>query len=295
MPTIGKRLRKSVTLRACSHFTTFWLGTRLPDAVPLVFVVGYPKSGTTWVCQVVADYMQLPFPKGSILPVGCPAVVHGHETVWKSYRRGVYVLRDGRDTMASLYFHMARRVPDGSAGAKLRREWFGGGEDLIANPRKHFAAFIDRQMRKPFAARVHWGDHVRTWLDNKNPHIALIRYEDLLADGVNTLSAAMRAVTGSDEIDPERAQWAVEKFSFARQSGRKAGAEDRTTFLRKGKAGDWTNHFTLEAAEIFDRHCGQALIDSGYAPDRSWVQTCNNDTTPPAPREPRPVASGASA
>lgn len=295
MPTIGKRLRKSVTLRACSHFTTFWLGTRLPDAVPLVFVVGYPKSGTTWVCQVVADYMQLPFPKGSILPVGCPAVVHGHETVWKSYRRGAYVLRDGRDTMASLYFHMARRVPAGAAGAKLRKQWFGGGTDLLQNPRKHFAAFIDRQMHKPFAARVNWGDHVRTWLDNKNPHVALIGYEALLADGVATLTSAVRAITGSDEVDPERARWAVEKFSFARQSGRKSGTEDRTTFLRKGKAGDWTNHFTREAAEIFDRHCGGALIDAGYAPDRSWVASCTDDLAPPAAPGPQPAASGAGA
>lgn len=69
----------TLLLRAASHHVTWFLGTRFTKAIPLVFVVGYPKSGTTWACQLVADYMQLPFPRYSLLPIGCPAVVHGHE------------------------------------------------------------------------------------------------------------------------------------------------------------------------------------------------------------------------
>lgn len=275
MTSFGKRLRKSIPLRAASHFTTFWLGARIPDGFPLVFVVGYPKSGTTWMCQVVADYLQLPFPKGSILPVGCPAVVHGHETVWPSYRRGVYSMRDGRDVMASLYFHISRRVPKGASGARLRRKYFGGAEDL-ENSRKNFAAFIEVQMKRPFASRANWGDHVSTFYDRALPQMALLRYEELLADGPTALKAVVRTLTG-EEPDEERIRWAIDKFSFARQSGRKSGAEDRTTFLRKGKAGDWTNHFTREAAEIFDRYCGESLVRAGYAMDRSWAQACAAD------------------
>ena len=49
-------------LRTASHHVTWIIGTRAPKLVPLVFVVGYPKSGTTWAAQLVADYLQMPFP-----------------------------------------------------------------------------------------------------------------------------------------------------------------------------------------------------------------------------------------
>lgn len=270
----GKRLRKSVFLRAASHHVTWFLGTRLPDAVPLVFVVGYPKSGTTWMCQLIADYLQLPFPKASILPIGCPAVVHGHEPVSARYRSCVYSMRDGRDVMASLYFHLARRIPAGDNPRLTRwqRRAFPGMVNK-QDVRKNFAAFVEAQMRSPFATRAHWGDHVRSYLDKRSPGAALLKYEDLLADGAGALGRAMASLTG-EEADPERLRWAIDKFDFARQTGRKAGQEDASKFHRKGKSGDWTNHFTRAAAEVFARHCGDALIEAGYAADRSWVASC---------------------
>ena len=40
-------------------------------------------------------------------------MVHGHERVWKRYRKGVYVVRDGRDALVSQYFFMTRHLPEG--------------------------------------------------------------------------------------------------------------------------------------------------------------------------------------
>jgi hypothetical protein len=69
-------------------------------------------------------------------------------------------------------------------------------------------------------------------------------------------------------------RWAVEKYSFAKQTGRKAGQEDRKSFLRRGGSGDWKNHFTREAAEMFEDRCGASLRALGYAEDGSWVEEC---------------------
>lgn len=261
-----------VRLRALSHHVTWFLGTRFSRAIPLVFVIGYPKSGTTWVCQVAADYLQLPFPRFSILPIGCPAVVHGHERVSTRYPRCIYVMRDGRDALTSLYFFLARRLAEGNRPQLTRRQraLFPGlidRDDVKAN----IARFVEGQMRHPHAAPCHWGAHVRSLHQVKNLNIVLIRYEDLRSDGETTFARAMSELTG-EETNTDRIHATLDKFAFNRQAGRRPGHEDRTAFLRKGEIGDWENHFTPEAAEIFDHFCGDDLVRNGYEPDRSWVR-----------------------
>lgn len=261
-------------LRTVSHHVTWFLGTRFPGAIPLVFVVGYPKTGTTWVCQLVADYLQLPFPRFSLLPVGCPAVVHGHERVWKRYPKCVYVMRDGRDAVVSQYFHIAQTIPEGDhprLTARQRRMFPG----LVnkANVHDNFPGFVDRMMTRPQSSRANWGEHVRSYYESDNPNVVLIRYEDLLHDGEAALARAMARLTG-EEADLDRVRDALRRFSFERQAGRRRGVEQPSSFLRKGQVGDWANYFTRQAAETFDRACGEMLIRSGYEPDRSWVASC---------------------
>ncbi|MHC5016454.1 MAG: sulfotransferase domain-containing protein [Planctomycetota bacterium] len=266
-------------LRQVSYHITWLLGTRFPRAVPLVFVLGYPKSGTTWASQLVADYLRLPFPRFSLLPIACEAVVQGHQRVWKSYRRGVYVLRDGRDALVSQYFQLTRHIPEGDH-PPLTRAQRRALPGLVnkSDVRGNMTAFIERQLTKPVGARVHWGIHARSYFEASNRNIAFVRYEDLLSDGEAALAAVVSHLTGED-ADLERVRL------------RARGQEDRTSFLRKGKAGDWVNHFTVEAAEIFDRHCGDMLIEAGYEPDHSWVRSFGERADTPPPVEAAPTGT----
>ncbi|MHC4218062.1 MAG: sulfotransferase domain-containing protein [Planctomycetota bacterium] len=275
-----------------SHYVTWFLGTRFPNTFPLVFVLAYPKCGTTWVSQLVADYLQLPFPRHSLLPVGFPAVVHGHDRVEKRYRHAVYVLRDGRDALVSYFRALSAKAADGNG-----RRQTSGERRLIrrfvskADGSADIAAFVERQLtaRKPLAAPCNWADHVRSFLEARNPNVVLLRYEDLLRDGQTALAEMLRELTG-EEPDLERVRNAIEKFSFARQAGRPAGEEVRSAWLRKGVSGDWANHFTPEAAEIFDHHCGDTLIEVGYEQDHSWVQSFREGSYKP-PSATRPTAA----
>ena len=260
------------TLRIASHHVTWFLGTRFPKSIPLVFVLGYPKSGTTWACQLAADYLQLPFPRYSLLPVGFPAVVHGHERVSKKYPKGIYVVRDGRDALVSHYFSLASRIPDGDHPrlTASQRRLFPGLVNKT-RVRDNIAAFIQRQMTKPHSSRVNWAGHVRSFYEVNHPRMTLLRYEDLVDNGEAHLAEAVSKLTGK-EADPERVRDTVKKFSFQRQSRRPSG-QASPSFLRKGQAGDWVNHFTREAAEIFDHYCGEVLITAGYERDHSWVHS----------------------
>ena len=270
----GEGLRRNRLLRAGSHHITLWLARALPGAIPLVYVMGYPKSGTTWMSQLVADYMQLPLVKGTILPIGMPSVMHGHQRVRPEFHQCVYGVRDGRDVFASLYFYLAKRLPPGdrpTMNSRQRRNFPG----LVNRDRvlDNFTPFVEQQLKTPFATDAHWGAHVRSYLECGRADVPLMKYEDLLADGPGTLARAMSTMTG-EEADPDKVRWAIEKYSFARQSGRKVGEEDRKSFLRKGGSGDWSNHFTREAAEMFEEKCGDALRAMGYEADSSWVKRC---------------------
>ena len=65
----------------------------------------------------------------------------------------------------------------------------------------------------------------------------------------------------------------LDRTSFEKSTGRKRGEEDvKAVVGRKGVAGDWLNHFTPEAARVFDSLAGDLLVESGYEPDRSWVE-----------------------
>ena len=246
---------------AASHHLTFFLGRRFPRAFPMVFVLGFPKSGTSWVCQLLADYFRLPFPQNSILPIGFPAVVHGHETCSGNYPIAVYVVRDGRDALTSLYFHLK-----GQAATKFARRMAGAAP-------ANFDNFVCQQLRRPTATRVHWGDHVRSYVTaSSGGRAVFVRYESLLQSPIKAFSAALYELTGQTP-DEARVMHAVDKYAFSTQRPGESQREIRSSYLRKGQSGDWKNHFTPYAAERFAESCGDMLIASGYENDNEWVSS----------------------
>ena len=94
----------------------------------------------------------------------------------------------------------------------------------------------------------------------------MVRYEDLLADTQTALAGVLAEMTG-ETPDPAEVAITVERYSFAKRTGRKRGEENRSDFLRKGQSGDWRNHFTPEAEQMFLEHCGDVLCEAGYLDD----------------------------
>jgi hypothetical protein len=269
-----------IKLRTVSHELTWFLGRRLPSTFPFVFVLGYAKSGTTWACQLLGDVLQLPFPRYSLLPVGFPAVVHGHEFVDARYPRGVYVVRDGRDVLVSLYWFSMRNVGEGEHPTLPRRlrRIYGSirSKSAINENLPKLVEFMGRRRRTG-----NWGAHVRSFFDSSGHRFVLLRYEDLLHDGESALAGVVGKLTGGAP-DADVVRMAFEKFSFTRQRERApqsgAGA-DSAKLLRKGQAGDWRTHFTPDVARQFDGYFGEALVLAGYENDRSWVEKVNCERT----------------
>ena len=143
------------------------------------------------------------------------------------------------------------------------------------NIKENLPKFIEMEMKRPlrWAVKKPWPEHIMGWRGNAK-ETAFVKYEDMLADPVATLSKTLRDFL-QKPIDQDEIIRAVDRYSFKRMTGRKPGIEDRKSFVRKGVAGDWQNSFSPEARQVFDYYAGDVLIDVGYEPDHQWVKQTN--------------------
>lgn len=238
----------------------------LSGVLPLYIVNEYPKSGATWLSQMLAAALGVPFPRHRF-PALRSSIMQGHYLDGWGMRNVVVVWRDGRDVMVSFYHFCLFRLPYGNAELvdEVRRDLpFADYDDV----RRNLPAFIEYAFTRHQHPRFSWSQFVRCWLDA--PGVVQTRYEALRDDPERELRRVVAALSGR-ELAPARAKAIVEQFSFEQQSGRKAGVEDRHSFFRKGLVGDWKNHFSKEARAVFDHYAGAELIALGYERDRAWV------------------------
>jgi hypothetical protein len=76
----------------------------LSGHLPLITVNEYPKSGGTWLAQMLSASLRLPFPRNK-LPQICSSIMHGHYLNPWGMDNVVVMWRDGRDIMVSWYYH----------------------------------------------------------------------------------------------------------------------------------------------------------------------------------------------
>ena len=219
----------------------------------------FPKSGGSWMAQMLAEALGLDFPRNR-LPLLRTSMLHGHYRYSGAMRRVVIVWRDRRDVMVSWHFHRVVGNEHSStalAEATRRRLGITDPEDVRANlPR-----FIEMMMTDPRSPRFTWPQFVEDWADRD---CVQVRYEDMLKDAASALSRAIGGLECPAPAD-EALSRIAERYSFAKQSRRAAGEENARSYLRKGIAGDWQDKFTDEARQVFDHHAADALKRLGYA------------------------------
>ena len=236
----------------------------------------YPKAGGTWFGKMAAEILQLPYPEHNAFPTGCPCVLHNHWHWAPGLKPAFYLRRDGRDVMVSLYFHRIRELQAQSPVAVRRfgkryEKLFGKGWDPD-NTIRNLPLFIKDEFARPRDSRKNWRDHVMGWHDGGRGRegVVYLSYEELLKDAPGTMTRVITEITGAPP-DPWLVAQTTDKYDMSRQTGgRKAGDEDRSSFIRKGVAGDWVNHFTKDTSKLFHELAGDALLALGYEKDPEW-------------------------
>ncbi len=217
-------------------------------------VAEFPKSGGTWLCQMIGDLLNLQYPRNVRLPWN-KCIQHSHYG-GPAHSKTIVVIRDGRDVMTSAYFHFLVYAENKPVGMVDYWRSIIGDRDY-ENVRETMPYFIDKfNTNFRIGGRLaRWSDHVLSY-NCKEKSTLCVFYEDLLNNPKGELERIMKwyDVEPCAEFDS-----VIEKYSFLELSKRRPGEEDASSFLRKGIIGDWKNYFSPEALNIFSVYNKEAM------------------------------------
>ena len=240
-----------------------------------LFIVGYPKSGNTWLDFLIAC-LRAEKPEavdfGSVetlvadIYVNDPRALHklakprflkSHEPYDARYPRVVYIVRDPRAVAVSYYHHL---LGIGQISTDFSLEEFV--PDFIKGSYDNFGS---------------WHAHVRGWMraQEQSPNrVMIVRYEDLKASTQLTLSN----IASHLHLDPspERIQAAIswsspENMRRLELEGRKLGHsglenfKEGSFFIRKTSSQGWKQELNTALAAQIEETWADAMRELGYA------------------------------
>uniref|UniRef100_A0A671VKQ3 Sulfotransferase n=1 Tax=Sparus aurata TaxID=8175 RepID=A0A671VKQ3_SPAAU len=256
------------------YFTDSWDKVQNFQARPDdILIATYPKAGTTWGSLIldllyfgktsperqtsIPIYDRVPFleiyipsvksgiDQAESLPT-TPRIIKTHfpvqfvpKSFWEQNCKMVYVARNAKDNMVS-YFHFDRMnmvQPDPG-------DW-----------NSYFHRFMEGKL--VFGS---WYDHVNNWWKKKQTYsnIHYMFYEDMIEDtgreidklcsflGLSPSAEEKNQITGGVQFDN------MKKNKMANYSTIPVMDFKISPFMRKGKVGDWKNHFTVAQNEEFE-------------------------------------------
>ena len=274
---------------------------RLYD-LPVFFVAGLPRSGTTWLQQMLNAHPEL-------LCLGESHFVNDlvpgiYNLLWKfaqarknpekTWAPGVvgpqvqHILPVIRTAFAALAAAnlgdtdltrlraIGEKNPDNLYNAE--RVWKLYPEarmiHIIRDPRDgavsgfaRFRARLDKNMTRPAyvaAYSTDWAARLTKVREVARGHRYLeIRYEDLHADTAGRAAEIFRFIGVSD--DPADVASAIDASSFERLSGgRKQGEVDAASHYRRGEVEGWRDEMTAEEIAVAEHAAGKMMASMGY-------------------------------
>lgn len=168
----------------------------------------------------------------------------------KQESRIIYVYRDGRDVMASLYYFEKHKVP------KPPECTFA---EFLRSPSRRIPSGWPADTTPP----ERWARHVSEWLDVEG--CLGISYEETMRDP----DATIRKIGGFLELPVPRSARRIKLHRpsiparlFRRLSGKHFASS--AVLPRKGVVGDWVNHFSKDDEALFWDRAGPVMERLGY-------------------------------
>ena len=273
----------------------------------ILWLASYPKSGNTWLRILLANYLGDSALPADINALGSDPICSSRDlfdqavgvrsaslppTVVERLRPEVYrfAARGVRDTLR-LKAHDAYLLTD--VGEPLfPADVSRGVIYLVRDPRDIAVSYAHhcgiaparsvQRINNPVAGLARknpslqltqrvgsWSNHVRSWVDQADIPVLVVRYEDLLARTIEVFAEVLR-FTGHVP-DTHRVRRAVDDSSLVRLQEQEAKASFRerplrstAPFFRRGTAGGWRDDLDPELARSVEREHGETMSRFAY-------------------------------
>jgi hypothetical protein len=256
----------------------------------IIWLASYPKSGNTWLRAFLHNFMRNASQPIEPNRLNELTLGDGQERFFLPFTGGRPTAELGLQEIAALRSKVQQGLAASSPDSVFVKthNWLGADHgipcidmrytagaiyvvrnplDVVLSVADHFGLSIDQaiaQMADPEARTANlprrvpdvmssWSNHVKSWTQQRNPRLHVMRYEDMLAKPLPTFTKLARFL-GLQQASRDRIERAIRFSSFdtLQQLESSKGFVERSAhsqrFFRRGQSGQWQE--TLSPQQI---------------------------------------------
>ncbi|XP_041671820.1 sulfotransferase family 2, cytosolic sulfotransferase 2 [Cheilinus undulatus] len=245
-----------------------------------ILIVTYPKSGTTWMQEIVPLIMS----GGD--PASVESLPNWDRVPWLEESRAPILNLDQRPSprMFATHFHHSMMPPSFFEVKPKVIYVMRNPKDVFTSAFHYYGTTSFLVKPGPQSEFLHkflngevmfgsWFDHVKGWLNAENKdRLMYISYEELIMDLKDSVSRISQFLEKS--LDPDVVEKITDRCLFKNMQNNNMSNyslvpteymdQTKSKFLRKGIAGDWKNQLTEAEAEHFDAVYRERMKDVKY-------------------------------
>lgn len=246
---------------------------------PTTLVHSVPKSGTHLLGNIISNlpcapkideehcwinidnYRELDQRRNEILFTHLPRLSEIEKTINESGVKHIFISRDPRDLVVSLYYYILNVDHDNGLypylkALKNKSEQINAiitGVKLSAEDQKKYNSTESLNFSKEFSP-------IYSWRNAEN--LLIIQYEELMNEKTKDKILYQILEYYEPYLKHKKDEMILEKL--------RNSVTEKLWIFRKGTTGQWKSEFNLENKTIFKSVAGELLIELGYEKDMDW-------------------------